>query len=421
MIRKLEYILVAVIYALTVTVTINPSVVGYLKSGLSLFYAFPSKWFWLLFFSAMPVVFIPSLPVDRRPSLIIVLTIYLIIYVPFICLSLHKYLLPEALKVNFVFFAGFIVMFLSYKIPLFKFEFKGVFFWDFIIVMCACFLIGYCSYKFFFHLNFFHLLNYKHIREASSVNGNIITKYGALMLMGCFLPFLTGLAVYAKKNIFYVLVAAGFFVLHSGFGSRLAFGIFLWLFAVQYLLMLSKLNFFRNLVFHVCILMSIFTMMPRCLYKIFYGLFNYRTFFVPSLVLHRYYEFFKDHPKTYLSHAKVFNLFIDYPYDRPLPSIIPGGGSQVVMFWGADGLAGFGLPGVIIISVILAVFLYVIDCSCQRFKNEFCMLALAGTAFALVNVSFFTVFLSWGLFFLILTFLFFPEKKRYKLLFKESL
>ena len=146
----------------------------------------------------------------------------------------------------------------------------------------------------------------------------------------------------------------------------------------------------------------------------FLALVHFRTFSIPSLLIVQYYEFFKSHPFTYLAHVTGVNRVIAYPYSVDIPRVLgfhyygdPNLGANA-SFWAGDGLASFGLPGILILSVFCAVVFWIFD-SCAR-EQDPRLAALAATVIgvSLANVSLFTTLLSGGFLFLMAALLLLP-------------
>lgn len=146
------------------------------------------------------------------------------------------------------------------------------------------------------------------------------------------------------------------------------------------------------------------------------------AFFAAGIVLHRtignggqltmaYYDFFSFYERTGLSHVHGLNLFTrPYPYG-PLEI------GQVVgqfywsplmnanaNFWATDGIAGMGLSGVVVISVLATALFVVMNSVTWRHDLFFSVLCFLPFVTTLLNQSLFSSFWSGGGFFLIVFF-----------------
>src|SRR4029079_15894664 len=122
----------------------------------------------------------------------------------------------------------------------------------------------------------------------------------------------------------------------------------------------------------------------------------------------QYFDFFSNNPETHYSHIKGVNWFVHYPYANT-PGIEVGSFysgdptlDSTAHFWAADGLAAWGLAGVLLISVLCALVFWLLDSAAQRQNPRLATLVVCYVAFNLSNISIFTSLLSCGLGLLIL-------------------
>jgi hypothetical protein len=127
-----------------------------------------------------------------------------------------------------------------------------------------------------------------------------------------------------------------------------------------------------------------------------------RLFFVPAANHLIYYDFFSqpDHPFVMLSNS-ILEGFFRYPYDFPIVKVIAW------EYWGrdfspnvgylADAFAHFGFMGMFVFSMILGLFLRVIDSIGARLPANLVTAIVATPAMALVNSALFTSLLTHGL------------------------
>jgi hypothetical protein len=140
-----------------------------------------------------------------------------------------------------------------------------------------------------------------------------------------------------------------------------------------------------------------------------------RTFSIPAQMMAQFYKFFDQHPLTYLSHAKGFSIFITNPYGMDIPRTVgtffygsPVGANSG--FWAGDGIAGFGLPGIIIMSSLCAMLFWLFDNLCRRLDPCFVIIAAGFLAISFTNTSLFTTLSSGGLGLLMLAVFVLPDK-----------
>jgi hypothetical protein len=120
-----------------------------------------------------------------------------------------------------------------------------------------------------------------------------------------------------------------------------------------------------------------------------------------ALILGQYYNFFYDHPFTLWSHITGISSFITNPYTMDVPRTlgayfyVTGVGVNGGM-WASDGIAALGLPGVIVISMIAAVLMWLFDSVAARHDVRFVTLALGFIGISFTNISIATTLVSGG-------------------------
>jgi len=127
-----------------------------------------------------------------------------------------------------------------------------------------------------------------------------------------------------------------------------------------------------------------------------------RTLGIPGLTATQYDGFFSTYGYTYWSHVNFVRLFIAYPYSREIPYEV---GmyyyhndllSLNANFWASDGIAAFGLPGIIIISIVAGLVFRVLDQSCKHLDPRLTAAWALTPAMALSNIGLFTCLLTDG-------------------------
>jgi hypothetical protein len=127
-----------------------------------------------------------------------------------------------------------------------------------------------------------------------------------------------------------------------------------------------------------------------------------RLFFVPAANHLIYYDFFSqpENPFVMLSDS-VLEPFVRYPYDTPVTRVISWA------YWGrdfspnvgylGDAFAHFGFTGMFLFSIILGLFLRVVDSVGSRLPTNLVAAVMATPAMALTNSALFTSLLTHGL------------------------
>lgn len=143
-----------------------------------------------------------------------------------------------------------------------------------------------------------------------------------------------------------------------------------------------------------------------------------RTFGIAGLLTYQYNEFFKIHEKTYLSHINIVNAITGgYKYKNSLgievSEYFVGDGvtNANANFIATDGIASFGLPGVIFICVLLGLYFAFTKSQISSSNGLLLGLLFIPFCFIILNVGLFTSLLSGGFIFLNLYFIFFKSSK----------
>lgn len=143
-----------------------------------------------------------------------------------------------------------------------------------------------------------------------------------------------------------------------------------------------------------------------------------RSFSIPGVEIGEYQYFFGHFPHTYFSHIHGINLLVSNPYSLSLGQEIGyfyGGtsngriGNANADFFAMDGIAGFGLPGILIMGIVCAAMFWVLDSFARRYPISFSSSVLASCAISLTNNSLFSSFLGGGIMLFMLLFFFMPR------------
>ena len=228
-------------------------------------------------------------------------------------------------------------------------------------------------------------------------------------LLGCILLY----SITAEKTIFLLpmFVSAVYFCVKKKHSFTLLLSVFL--------LALSLL----------AVLISLFYNDSKFLYDLgFYSL--NRNFTLPGLFISKYYDFFNSVGYTHWANVKGLSYILpsnpsllQYPEYPSLGRIFAIYGQGIdsdsnASFLATDGVAAAGLMGIIVISVLLSIYLFLVDNLSRYWPSEFIVPAMCPLALILTNGSFFTVLLSFGGFAWIVIFLMVPKMNSLKKLFR---
>lgn len=387
-------------------------------------------------FCSLVLIAVPSFifPLNfSRPSVIFCYIKYSLLYIPLFvilpntCIPVLR--IEDCLLVYVSAFIGMNIFILFQKLPLInlkKYRFNSLSLFNFLyyfifvlIIISFCFL-SVTILKNILTNNSLISFVFEGHQKMRKVYGGFSSNYSfgfltyfTLWFGAFFLPvrfaisFFTGYKVYS----IIILIIYLFLFLLTGYKSYIVF--FLYMPFLAYLLIsrgcfIIKLNFIFTLVF----LLSSFMVFLN------FDLFNWillRIYCITPLVLAQFYDFFSHFPYTFLSHVSGINYFIAYPFNYDLGVEIGlyhyGGGINVNGgLWASDGIAAFGLIGIIISSIIASSFFYIIDSLSKEVDTRLVVLMLGFLPFSFLNISFFTTILSSGLFLFVLFLFSLPRK-----------
>lgn len=364
-----------------------------------------------------------------RPSQILFLIQYYVIYIPacFILYNTSKpCLLPDdALNLVLLMFAGLSIIQLVYHLPLVSsrhVEINSSLFWT-VLISTMALLISYVVISFGGNFRLANLEEIYSVRsalaEAVEGRGTRFGFYAQMWLAGFFFPFCAAVGFEARRRWLLVLVAVGYLLLFGIGGSKTTLFSFVYFPAIVLWLKYTKRYSIPIFTLGLSSLLSLGILIDAVGFtNIAYwyvAVVNFRTFSIPAQLIAQFYDFFQNNPLTYMSHVSGVNLLIQYPYDMDISRLIglnyygaPVGSNAG--FWAADGLTGFGPPGIIIMSLVCAILFWIFDSISGRCKPNFVIISLIFIATSFGNISLFTIVVSGGLGLLLITLFFMPKK-----------
>lgn len=128
-----------------------------------------------------------------------------------------------------------------------------------------------------------------------------------------------------------------------------------------------------------------------------------RTLSLPGLLSAQYLAFFSSHPHTLLSHVRGVSSVLRYPYDTTVSSVIgqyfagDQGPNANAHFWVADGVAGFGVAGIFLVTPVVMAVLWLLDSAPLARNRQVAILMCVAHAAHLANASVFTSFFGGGI------------------------
>ena len=354
----------------------------------------------------------------ERPSEFLVLLQYLIIYVPTLFL-LEKSVNPElgageSTRLAFALAAGMLVLVAGTRLrplKLRRIELPQQLFW-YGFTALGLGLIGYLAGTLGGGFRLAGLEEMYEVREATASTieeaGLGLAGYALMWLGGFVLPLAFALAVTRAHPFLLLPVAAGYVFAFGLGGSKQT------LFAIVYLggiYIWTRIAPHRRTVW-LALGLSVMLLVPAALQvagpigelvgRWYTLIVNVRIFSIPQLSIAQYFDFFSGNPLTYGSHIKGISAFVAYPYASDIPYTVgeyyygrPIGAN--VGMWAQDGIAAFGLPGVLIVSVVAALVFWLLDSVAVGLDRNLVIVSLGVIATTLTNVSLFTSLVSGGL------------------------
>jgi hypothetical protein len=235
-------------------------------------------------------------------------------------------------------------------------------------------------------------------------------EYAVMLLSGSINPFIMAWGIINKKIAIFLIGALGQVFLYSTEANKSILLSILLILLFYFILRGKPIYFGLKLVWGTFVFLACLMLINIILGPEFGSLFNMlssivfmRTFGMTGLLSGQYHDFFQNHPLTYYSHIKGVNLFLQYPYQKPLGLEVGyyySGNldlNENAHFWATDGLAALGLTGIILVSLLCFMLFWLSDSLLVRHKPVFAALAISYAALNISNASLFTSLLSGGL------------------------
>jgi hypothetical protein len=215
-----------------------------------------------------------------------------------------------------------------------------------------------------------------------------------------------------KKWLWYAVGCTGYFVMYliTAEKAQLLFPLFF--IGINYLVAAEK-NAFKlitNSIFVIAVLIFfVIYLSERFVIFDFAGFYLFtRIIATPSQFILDYYDFFSTNGYTYFSQIRGMSLLIDPPSIYGLHPKWPQLGwiigsefhdiesNSNATFLASDGAASLGVLGIFIVTLVLCVYLVIINHLSRKFPKSFWSVIFAQQAFILISGSFFSLLLSFG-------------------------
>ena len=373
---------------------------------------------------------LPSLwmPVELvRVSQVPFWLIYLMVYIPSMFGPMYMALLPsqEIAALMLYFLGGLLALSMVYLVPPVRLRFHLIprtFFWKLLGLGTAALDLWVIAV---FHSHI-HLVGFNDVYTLRSASDELAQGTGvgyAMMLLSSVInPLYMAKGLVTRRKALIVFGFLNQLLLYSAGGSKAVILSVVIITGLYMLIGRTGRRFGLRLAWAVaailvvlCVISTLKNVSPILSFAL--SLLFMRTFAVGGYNTGVYSEFFHSHPLTYLSTVHGIDLIVHYPYSSALGLQIGyyemriTGLDMNAHFWATDGIAAFGPPGIIFISILCALVLWILDSAAKRHNVMFASLTVAFVTLNLTNSSLFTTVISGGLGLLIILLLTMPDEK----------
>lgn len=363
----------------------------------------------------LPAFWVPASA--RRPSDLFLLLQYFLIYIPTLFLTQHASigtLQPEQ-RVSFsltLAFGMMIMIVIQRALPRLRIprpDIPGPVMWTGIVIaLFASLLFLWTILGKFEIVALADIYSVRdRVTEILELRGGRFGGYSFSWANAVLLPLLVAYTLMRRRWLLAVIVLGGYVVLFGLWGAKASLfaPVYLVLFYVLFGNRPSAVPSLMCLGFCALLLVPVLFGDPKIVSAIriaYVGVVNMRVFAMPSLALVEYMDFFQRHALTYGSHITGLSLLVDYPYDLDVPRTVGYHYYGALMtanvsFWAQDGLASLGLVGIPVVSVLVALTLWLLDSVSAHLPMRFIATAMGGIAIGFLGTSLFTTLLTGGL------------------------
>lgn len=361
-------------------------------------------------FSVFPSFFLPSQL--KKPSAFVVWMIYLLVYVP--ALLVMGYTLQQPVSELLYFYTALLISMLSLAavpyfpaIPLPQFRIPRWVFW---VVLGTYLIAMYGVLIKVFGVN--GLVSIKDVynvrlkaRSTLASTGRWVG-YQLRWISEAINPYLMAIGLSDKRPALFIVGAAGQVLIYSFDATKSTIGSIFLIVAVFYLISRSfKVQAPALVLSFVALLWSVAVVDGLLGVATLTGLLTRRFFAVPGLLTSMYYSYFSNHPYFHWAHTTFANLLglSSSPYpEYKSPGFLIGdvffrnpAGNANANLW-ADGYANAGVLGVLLVTLVFIVFLWLYDSVSLKKDIRVALLLIAMPTFAITNTSLLTSLLSHG-------------------------
>jgi hypothetical protein len=366
---------------------------------------------WIL--SVLPSLWMPL--VLARPSQLIYWVLYSTAFIPSMFVPLYAGMNKpsEVAGLMLTLFAGLVISGFCYLFPLLKLRprqlRKSQFWYGFAVLSGGLALWVMVAFR--GRLQILSFMDIYDLRfAADDIMAGTRLNYALMWLSGAIDPFLMGWGLYYKKPYLFLLGTLGQVLVYTSLGTKGSFVSIFFMLAIYLLLQGKRVPFALKLTWGLVALfvgLSVSSVVIESEQSSLFGIVLFvvfmRTFAMNGLMTAWYYDFFQRNPQTHFSHIAGVSWVLHYPYANTVgievgsfylgdPTVDANG-----HLWATDGLAAFGLPGILLISVFCAFVFWALDSVAEKHDPRLTALLVSYAAYNLANIGIFTSLLSGGL------------------------
>lgn len=238
--------------------------------------------------------------------------------------------------------------------------------------------------------------------ESSADFGLIFYLQG--WLFGGFYPFLLVCYLRQKQRLKSIVILMGYVILFMADMQKMTFFMPYLIIGFYFLIRLNEKGFsnrIHSILTYSLIITSliIIAFQDNELVFTIAAILLLRTICVAGWLTQFYMRFFINNPYTHYSHINIVNAITnEYPYSTSLGTAVAYGGQNAnANFLLTDGVAAWGIIGLIAIGLFFFVLLHFINAISYRYKKTDLLVIFLPTLSYLLNTSIFTTMLSNGM------------------------
>lgn len=263
-----------------------------------------------------------------------------------------------------------------------------------LVLIAWYFLSGAVRY---FNLNLLRVYEYREL--SAGVAGVGVMSYVNGWVYGVFSVFLFSFAL-LKRRFFFAFVVFAVQVFFFGVSAHKS--------VLFFPVMVAGIWFYFRKTDRLIIVPTIFSLVVLASLFLWFvfdfpvpaSLFVRRVFYVPALLTYDYFSFFESNAHVFWSNS-IFSRFLDYPYHLSLTALVGeynGTNAAANNGFISSGYAHAGLLGVLVYSIVFAVFLRCVDIYSKDLPVWFALaIMVVPYRSALISSDLFTVMLTHGL------------------------